>query len=47
VLEGVVCEGAFSAACPRAITSYWREIWLEKIESAPAPQRDTDVAGVR
>jgi len=47
VLEGVVCEGAFSAACPRAITSYWREIWLEKIEAAPAAQRDTDVAGVR
>ncbi|NUR70147.1 MAG: hypothetical protein HOU81_04965 [Hamadaea sp.] len=34
VLEGVVCEGAFSANCPRAITAYWREIWLERVEPA-------------
>jgi hypothetical protein len=33
VLEGVVCEGAFSVNCPRAITPYWREIWLDKIDS--------------
>jgi hypothetical protein len=48
VLEDVVCEGAFNA-CPRQITAYWREIWLEKIESASAsaPRPDTDVAGVR
>jgi hypothetical protein len=32
VLEGVVCEGAFNASCPRAITAYWREIWLERVE---------------
>lgn len=32
VLDGVVCEGAYNASCPRAITSYWREIWLERIE---------------
>jgi len=32
VLEGIVCEGAFSANCPRSITSYWREIWLERVE---------------
>jgi hypothetical protein len=32
VLEGVVCEGAFHASCMRAIPSYWREIWLERIE---------------
>ncbi|MCP2325085.1 hypothetical protein HDA40_003592 [Hamadaea flava] len=36
VLEGVVCEGAFSANCPRAITAYWREIWLERVEPARA-----------
>jgi hypothetical protein len=35
VLEGIVCEGAYSVNCPRAITSYWREIWLERVE-APA-----------
>ncbi|WP_432986458.1 hypothetical protein [Dactylosporangium sp. CA-233914] len=32
VLDNVICEGAFNANCPRAITPYWREIWLEKIE---------------
>jgi len=36
VLEGVVCEGAFSANCPRAITAYWREIWLERVEPEKA-----------
>jgi hypothetical protein len=33
VLDGVVCEGVFSANCPRAITAYWREIWLERLET--------------
>jgi len=57
VLEGIICEGAFSASCPRSITPYWREIWLEKISSAPAPTpasdradvdtTDVDAAGVR
>jgi hypothetical protein len=37
VLEDVVCEGAHNLNCPRAITPYWREIWLEKLGSAPAP----------
>jgi hypothetical protein len=32
VLENIICEGAFNANCPRAITPYWREAWLEKIE---------------
>jgi hypothetical protein len=32
VLEGIVCEGAYNASCPRAITPYWREIWLERVE---------------
>lgn len=35
VLEGVICEGAYNGNCPRAITAYWREIWLERVE-APA-----------
>jgi hypothetical protein len=50
VLEGLICEGAFSG-CPRSITPYWREIWLEKLDSGPGPApaitRDTDSAGVR
>jgi hypothetical protein len=36
VLEGVICEGAYNASCPRGITPYWREIWLERIESPPS-----------
>ena len=32
VLEGIVCEGAYNLNCPRAITAYWREIWLERVE---------------
>jgi hypothetical protein len=32
VLEGIVCEGAYNASCPRAIPPYWREIWLERVE---------------
>jgi hypothetical protein len=36
VLENVVCEGAFNVNCPRAITPYWREVWLEKVGSEDA-----------
>lgn len=32
VLEGVVCEGAYSVNCPRSIYAYWRELWLERVE---------------
>jgi len=43
MLEGVVCDSDYSARrllCPRAIPSYWREIWLERIdEAAPAGGR--------
>lgn len=38
VLENVICEGAFNANCPRAITPYWREAWLEKIEEGDGPE---------
>jgi hypothetical protein len=34
VLEGIVCEGAYNGNCPRAITAYWREIWLERVEES-------------
>jgi hypothetical protein len=45
VLDGVSCSGDFSAGrlfCPRDIQSYWREIWLKRVESpvsAPASVR--------
>ncbi len=36
MLEGVACRAEYSECrlmCPRAIPSYWREIWLERVES--------------
>jgi hypothetical protein len=30
ILENVVCEGAYTANCPREYVSWWREIWLER-----------------
>jgi hypothetical protein len=48
VLEGIICEGAFSASCPRSITPYWREVWLEKVAPAPTEAaQTTSTAGVR
>jgi hypothetical protein len=34
-LEGVVCQSGYARCrlnCPRAIPSYWRELWLERVE---------------
>jgi hypothetical protein len=38
ILENIVCEGAFSANCPREFVCWWREIWLERLE--PEQARD-------
>jgi len=35
ILEGIVCAADYHRFCTRAIFPYWREIWLEKLESAP------------
>jgi len=32
VLEDVTCTAAYHRQCPRAIYSYWREIWLERVD---------------
>jgi hypothetical protein len=35
MLEGVVCKAEYAGCrlnCPREIPSYWREIWLERVE---------------
>ena len=32
ILEGVVCAWDYHRFCTRAIYSYWREIWLEKVD---------------
>ncbi len=37
VLKGVACTAVYSEkriACPRAIYSYWRECWLERVDPA-------------
>ena len=44
VLENIVCEGAFTANCPRSIPPYWREVWLDKLDDQPAPDGDRAVA---
>ncbi len=44
VLEDVICEGAFNLNCPRAITPYWREVWLEKVDPDGSPLADERVA---
>jgi hypothetical protein len=42
ILEGVFCQARYSNCrlfCPRAIYSYWREIWLERVNhNDPRPQ---------
>jgi hypothetical protein len=40
ILDSVVCQSRYSECrlfCPRSIYSYWREIWLERVEP-PASQ---------
>ena len=32
MLDGVVCKADFHRFCTRKIYSYWREIWLERVE---------------
>lgn len=34
VLDGVVCQGRYHRFCQRAVTPYWREGWLRKVEDA-------------
>jgi hypothetical protein len=36
MLDGVVCKAEYASCrlnCPRAIPSYWRELWLERVET--------------
>jgi hypothetical protein len=44
MLEGVVCAGDYHRFCTRAIYSYWREIWLEKIDPGEAVDVDAPCA---
>jgi len=46
MLEGVVCEARYSECrlfCPRAIYSYWREIWLERVSKDEAAEASKEV----
>jgi hypothetical protein len=39
ILEGVVCNAEYAQCrlnCPRAIYSYWRELWLERVDAGGA-----------
>ena len=41
ILEGVTCQARYSnhrIFCPRAIFSWWREIWLERVPVHAQPQ---------
>src|SRR3954453_707140 len=40
MLEGVFCTGDYHLFCTRAIMSYWREIWLERVDPGAAPPVD-------
>lgn len=49
-LENVVCLSDCAGGrlfCPRAIYPYWREIWLERDQSAPPPAVGASVADER
>lgn len=37
MLEGVVCASDYHRFCTRAIYTYWREAWLEKVEDPGTP----------
>jgi len=39
ILDSVICQSRYSECrlfCPRSIYSYWREIWLERVEPSPS-----------
>jgi hypothetical protein len=50
VLEGVYCQARYSDCrmfCPRAIDSYWREIWLERVAEGKAGETGPSRPGRR
>jgi hypothetical protein len=45
MLEGVVCQAEYARYrlnCPRAIPSYWRELWLERVADEPQSHAEPD-----
>ncbi|MGH9808800.1 MAG: hypothetical protein ACRD9W_16400, partial [Terriglobia bacterium] len=44
MLDGVVCEALYASCrlnCPRAIPSYWREIWLQRVPAPDAAAKES------
>ena len=46
ILDGVICHGRFTQPinCPRAMPPYWREIWLERVETGAVAHTDIDAS---
>jgi hypothetical protein len=47
ILESVVCEARYSNCrmfCPRSIYPYWREIWLERVQSNASNAENQEIA---
>lgn len=45
ILDGVWCQARFSECrmfCPRSIYSWWREVWLERVEDPTVAARPAD-----
>ena len=47
MLEGVVCEADYHRFCTRKIYSYWREIWLERVDAGELDRARPPEAGAR
>ena len=45
MLEGIVCSADYHRFCPRGIYSYWREIWLERVEESATEPFDPGANG--
>jgi hypothetical protein len=48
LLDSVVCQARYSPCrmfCPRSTYAYWREIWLERIESPSSPEETSFEVG--
>jgi hypothetical protein len=45
VLEDVVCRGTYHRFCQRAITPYWRQAWLRRIDEEEVPAATAIAAG--
>jgi hypothetical protein len=47
ILDSVVCQGRYSMGrmlCPKAMYPYWREIWLERVETDnPSGDREQEI----